>query len=89
MDRLGGPPGLFDSPNWDRESNGGIVQRVRVPDAPKSAFYPVGRYQTDSLNDSSSLLDAEAENPAAPAEASREDLECGVPFRKDISGRNM
>lgn len=89
MDRLGGPPGLFNSPNWDRNGNGGIVQRVRVPADTSATLYPVGRYQTDSLNDSTSLLDAEAENPAPPAQESREDLECGIPFRKDITGSNM
>lgn len=92
LKRLGGPPGLFDSPNWDRESTGGIVQRVRVPESPKpEQLFGVGVL---SLNDSDSLRDAMERSIGLPdkdGESAEElnNLEQGIPFRKSIAGSNM
>lgn len=92
--RLGGPPGLYDAPNWDREGTGGIVQRVRVPDraspaAPEQTF----GFGTLSLNDSDNASDLLGEKPilgdddnAARAAGA---LEMGIAFKKPISGSNM
>ena len=93
--RLGGPQGLYDSPNWDREGTGGIVQRVRVPDQasppqPEQLF----AFGTVSLNDSDNALDAGAGEK--PIEGVAEDdpemagnLAKGIAFSKSIRGSNM
>lgn len=97
-DRLGGPPGLYDSPNCDRETNGGIVQRVRVPPAPESReqLFPIGTGL--SLNDSDNLEDMmgtrrktvlphDFNNETGSEEDKR--LQAGIPFSKSITGSNM
>jgi hypothetical protein len=90
MKTLGGPPGLFDGPNLDRETNGGIVQRTRVPqsDEIENVYLP-GRFQTNSFNDSDTMSDlvegrdrADNQSPTCTPQ----DLEGGVPFTKDITG---
>lgn len=90
--RLGGPPGLYDSPNRDRETTGGIVQRVRVPSVPDpGVFYPYGPYNVLSLNDSDNSEDQIIDDSGAGkiVEPNTADLCDGIPFRKDISGDKM
>jgi hypothetical protein len=94
--RLGGPPGLYDSPNWDRESTGGIVQRVRVP-AQATPPQPEQMFSMGvlSLNDSDNKLDYDGEKPMATSSASGSmpdidtSLKTGIVFRKPIFGSNM
>ena len=85
--RLGGPSGLYDSPNYDRNTGGGIVQRVTVPavEAPEPMF-PFDLY---SLNDSDNMADALGVDPDEAAGNSAGDLESGVAFRRSITGSNM
>lgn len=96
--RLGGPPGLYDSPNRDRETNGGIVERVRVPAAPEASeqLFPIGTGL--SLNDSDNLQDALGIKPVRvmPRDFNHETgsdeekrLKAGIPFSKPITGSNM
>ena len=92
-ERLGGPPGLYDSPNLDRESNGGIVQRMRVPPSPPpDPVFAIGRFQMQSLNDAVTLEDmgkeGAAPGPKDTVGPSRDELEHGIPYRRSISGRN-
>ena len=97
--RLGGPPGLYDSPNRDRDPTGGIYQRVRVPDARRELIFPQSSENNKlSLNDSDNaqdapgiagnLLDGGAIGPKDfDEQADRErlkKLEDGVPMRKTI-----
>lgn len=93
-ERLGGPPGLYDSPNLDRESNGGIVQRVRVPaSALPEPIFSIGRFQMQSIEDAVTTEDAGklggAPGPKDVTEPGRPELEHGVPYQRSISGRNM
>lgn len=90
MDRLGGPPGLYDSPNRDRESTGGIVLRVRVPDAGRDMIFPIGPFNPLSLNDSDNVADmmGDPKNPEQ-AQLIHDALENGIPYRKSISGDKM
>jgi len=90
MKTLGGPPGLFDGPNVDRESNGGIVLRVRVPQSPNPEnIYLPGYFQTLSINDSDTMDDLAENETHADSQTPKDtpkDLEGGVPFTKDITG---
>ena len=90
MDRLGGPPGLYDSGNRDRASDCRIVQRIRVPaEADAGAVYPEGRFNTLSLNDSDSAVGPDAyteEQKEELAKLKQSQLESGVPFRKPLFG---
>lgn len=91
MDRLGGPPGLFDSPNRDREASGGIVQRVRVPNSPRAEqMFLDGRFQNYSTEDSDSLQDLMSGKTKEQERIEElEDLKQGIPFCKSIAGDQM
>lgn len=88
--RLGGPPGLFDGPNLDRNSEGGIVQRIRVPASTEpDQFFTMGRLQTDSLNDSDQVAAVAGVVPTKPSKPSKADMAAGIPFAKSITGSKL
>lgn len=84
MDRLGGPPGLFDAPNSNR---GGVVLRARVPEATEGKdFMGIGPFDVPSLADS----DDGAPDRAAELAKLKQDAMCsGVAYRKSITGDKM
>lgn len=85
-ERLGGPPGLYDAPNRDRESTGGIVQRMRVPASTAREEMFQGLPFGQELQDSDTLREQEGAAPERDQKPTREALECGVPYKKSITG---
>jgi hypothetical protein len=94
--RLGGPPGLYDSPNRERDATGGIYQRVRVPDAPEERLFPYSSENNIlSLNDSDNdddlmekALGLSDDDDEAKARE-RATLEAGVIGRKTIRSSGL
>lgn len=87
--RLGGPDGLYDSPNWDRETTGGIVQRVRAPAAKTdpSMFWPGGVLSVNDSDDAMPMGGMGGYDERNEREGPNEDS--GTAFRKSIRGSNM
>jgi len=82
--RLGGPPGLYDSPNWEREGTGGIVQRIRVPPAGRDDPYSPGVLSLNDSDDVAGVLGggADIKRPATPGA----DFAAGIPCRMPLRG---
>ena len=85
--RLGGPSGLYDSPNYDRNTAGGIIQRVRVPaiEAPEPA-YPFDLYSLNDSDTESEVLGLDQDDDEGRAAG---DLASGTPYRRAITGSKM
>ena len=85
--RLRGPAGLYDSPNYDRNTGGGIIQRVATPAgrAPEQTF----GFDMFSLNDSDTKADMLGADSGEDEGNASGDLQSGTAFRRSITGSNM
>lgn len=88
--RLRGPLGMYDTGNFDRETGGGIVQRVTVPyqdDGFHEPYYPFGTSNNDSDSNMLNPMNGIQDNDEAARE--QESLTSGTAYRKSIRGHDM